>query len=162
MSMKINITVSCSNCNREYPTKIFRTIWGENPSNREIVFNDTINTVKCPDCRLTVKIPGSLLYVDADQQFAVWYEPTKDPQIDKDTKDYNKTFNYGNFYATAPRMADWEEFKLTINKFEKGELKAKPITNMKGLGRTHKTKTGCFTILLPIIVTLIFIISVLF
>lgn len=159
--MKVDITVTCLVCNKRYQAQIFRTIWGEIPSNREIVFNDTINTVRCPHCDFAVTIPGSLLYVDAEKQFAVWYEPTKDPQIDKDTEKYNKIFNYGNYYATAPRIVDWEEFKSTIKKFEKGELKAKPIDQLKGLDKAYNPKRGCFTIL-SITVIILFIIRVLF
>lgn len=133
MSMMIEITVTCPECKKRYRDKIFRTIWGENESNREIVFNDEINSVQCPHCTQTVRIPASLLYVDADRQFAVWYEPTHDPQIDKNIENYDRIFNPGNFYVTAPRIPDWDEFKETILKFERGELKANPITELKGL-----------------------------
>ncbi|MBC8228783.1 hypothetical protein H8E77_04450 [bacterium] len=109
MSKRIEVSAVCPNCDKKYSADVYRTIWGENPSNRKLVFDNLINDVECPDCSHIVKIPIPFLYVDVKKQFAVWYEPEKDPQIDEDIANYNKIFNPGNFYATAPRISDWNE-----------------------------------------------------
>lgn len=57
-----------------------------------------------------------MLYVDAVKQFAVWWEPVYDPQIDEMTVGFSKMLGHGNYYETAPRISDWEEFKETINR----------------------------------------------
>lgn len=65
----------------------------------------------------------------------------------------------GNYLATAPRIKDWEDFKNTILKFERGELKAKPATvskemqdQMQGFlkhlqDKNKKKNSGCLGVL---------------
>ena len=89
--------------------------------------NDQINVVNCPRCNTKYKVPSALMYVDIKKQFAVWWEPIYDDQIDIDSSAYGQMFGEGNFYQKAPRISDWNEFKNTINKFYRGELNANPI-----------------------------------
>jgi hypothetical protein len=66
------------------------------------------------------------------KNFAVWWEPVYDTYIDNEVIEYGKENGEGNFYQTAPRIRDWEEFKKTIIKFENGELRGNPISRIKG------------------------------
>ncbi len=166
MSKRLGIEIYCPNCTNQYNTTVYRTIWGEHLENRDLVMSDKINVVTCPDCHERTKVPISLLYVDVEAQFAVWWEPTFDSQIDKDAKEYAKMFGEGNFYQKAPRILDWEDFKQTINKFYSGELKANPIKispqqqdafqgmvegMLKKAKKQNKQKSGCMFILFLII-----------
>jgi hypothetical protein len=63
------------------------------------------------------------MYTNAKRQFAVWWEPKHDSQIDQDAAGYVKMLGERNYLATAPRVQDWNEFKETIIKFENGEMK---------------------------------------
>jgi transcription elongation factor Elf1 len=172
MSKRIELKITCPNCNTEYQVTVFRTIWGEHEENRNLVMTDKINVVTCPSCHHKIKVPYALMYVDIKKQFAVWWEPAYDAQIDADAIGYAKMFGEGNFYQKAPRIKDWEEFKNTINKYYSGELKANPIKvspkqeeafkglmegMLKDLKKQNKKKSGClvmFAFLLIIIATI--------
>jgi hypothetical protein len=119
--------MTCPHCGNQFKTTVFRSIWGEHTENRNLVMSDQINVVICPNCNRRTKVPIALMYVDINKQFAVWWEPIPDPQIDSELIEYGKMFGQGNFYQTAPRIRDWEEFKETIRKFETGILRANPI-----------------------------------
>lgn len=88
--------------------------------------SDKINVAKCPSCGDSTKLVFPFIYTNAKQHFAVWWEPEYDPQIDKDSAGYAGMLGEGNYLATAPRIRAWDEFKETILKFERGELKGKP------------------------------------
>ena len=126
MSKKIEAKVTCPNCQHQFDFTLYRSIWGEYPENRELVMSDKINVATCSKCGTASKLPFALIYTNADRHFAVWWEPSYDAQIDADTMLYTQTLGEGNYMATAPRIKDWEEFKNTIIKFEKGELEGKP------------------------------------
>ena len=68
------------------------------------------------------------MYVDVEKGFAVWWEPQHDEGIDADAKSYAAAFGADSYYAKAPRVKDWDEFKRTIRRYYTGELKANPIT----------------------------------
>jgi hypothetical protein len=158
MSKKIDIKITCSNCHINYTATVFRTIWGEHEENRNLVMSDKINIVSCPSCNHRFKVPIALMYVDIKKQFAVWWEPVYDAQIDKDMIGYAQMFGEGNFYQKAPRITDWEEFKNVISKYYSGELKANPMKvspkqqeafaglmngMLKDLKKQEKKKRGC-------------------
>jgi hypothetical protein len=147
MSRKVEVEAHCVNCECDFKASLFRSIWGEQPENREIVFNDTINVVVCPHCQTRIRVPFSLLYEDVDRQFAVWYEPEPDPTIDKDTRMYAAMFGPDCFYVTAPRVFDWEGFKRAILRFGGGELRASRgradmTRNLTGPRTTTASETG--------------------
>lgn len=147
MSQRINITITCPQCNNQFDSTLYRSIWGEYPENRELVMFDKINVVTCPHCGITTKLPFPFIYTNAKQLFAVWWEPNYDSQIDKDSEGYVKLLGRGNYLATAPRIKDWDEFKQTIIRFENGDLKTSPINiedNMKKQKDDFlKEKKGC-------------------
>ena len=150
MSKQVEVKATCGNCGCSFKASLFRSIWGENPENRAIVFNDTINVMVCPHCKNRIHAPLALLYVDMNRQFAVWYEPEPDPMIDDDTRMYAGMFGPECFYVTAPRISDWQAFKHTILQFEQGQLRAKPVSPTKVRAVLHavagaipKSKRGC-------------------
>ena len=167
MSQRIESNITCPNCSNQFSFTLYRSIWGEYPENRELVMTDKINLATCPLCNHMTKIQFPFIYTNADKFFAVWWEPEYDPQIDRDSSGYSKMMGAGNYLATAPRIKDWNEFKKTILKFEKGELQGKPGVfgkelqdQMQGfLKQTknqnqNKHKQGCLSMLLFIILFL--------
>lgn len=130
MSKQVEVTITCPNCKTNFKTTLYRTIWGEYPENRSLVMNDQINAVKCTGCQSVLKIPMPFMYTDAKKYFAVWWEPHHDPQIDNDINVYKQTTGADSYFSTAPRIADWEDFKETIIKFETGVLKGKAPQKM--------------------------------
>jgi hypothetical protein len=71
------------------------------------------------------------MYTDVRRQFAVWYEPVHDDSIDVDMNGYKLHMGANSYFATAPRIKDWQEFKDTIIKFENGVLKGNTPTPSK-------------------------------
>lgn len=128
MSQRIEANITCPICGNNFPFTLYRSIWGEDEQNKELVLSDRINVTTCPSCKSKTKIEYPFLYVDVQKQFAVWWEPHYDLQIDKDSMAYAKMFGEGNYYQKAPRIKDWDEFKKVINQFYSGELNANPIT----------------------------------
>lgn len=123
MSQILDATITCPRCGKQYPVKLFRTIWGENPSLRAKVMNDEVNICTCPGCSHSFHAPLAMMYVDVDKKFAVWWEPEYDSGIEEMTAGFTKMLGPGNYYVTAPRITGWEDFKETINKYYRGELK---------------------------------------
>lgn len=115
--------LNCLVCGKEFETALFVTLWIEEPKNRALVFEDRIGAVECPHCGNADRVKYSLFCTNRDQSFAVWYEPYPDPDIDAQVQGYAAIMGPNSYFATAPRVADWEEFKATIEKFERGELK---------------------------------------
>ena len=154
MSKKVEVEIKCPKCANPFKETIFRSLWSETPGNREKLFNDQINIVTCPECSERIFIPLSLLYVNMERSFAVWFEPVHDDSIDRDAENYRKIFSPpDNYYSLAPRIKTWEQFKLTIQKYERGELKLPPISQLKGLNQMTSVKTsssGCLVAILTL------------
>lgn len=123
MSQRVEATITCPVCGHHFPFTLYRSIWGEYPENRELVMTDKINVATCPSCRRSTKLPYPFIYTNANLKFAVWWEPEYDPTIDSDAQGFNQMLGAGNYLATAPRVKNWMDFKETILKFERGELK---------------------------------------
>jgi hypothetical protein len=126
MSQRIQITFTCPYCDTKAETEIFRTIWGEKPQNRELVFTDKINRLTCVRCGRTSFAASSLMYTNAELHFAVWYEPEYDPQIDAEMIKYAEIYKQKgpaySYLQAPPRVRDWEEFKAMIRRYECGEF----------------------------------------
>lgn len=158
MSKRLEAKITCPSCGNQFDFTLYRTIWGEYPENRELVMSNKINVATCPRCTKQTKLPFPFMYTNAEQQFAVWWEPEFDAQIGKDSEGYVQMMGPGNYLAAAPRIKDWNEFKQTIIKFESGELKAKPAVisqemndQMQGFlkhlqNQNKKKNTGCLGI----------------
>lgn len=159
MSKRIEAKITCPNCKHQFDYTLYRSIWGEYPENRELVMSDQINVAACPSCLVSTKLQFPFIYTNSKQFFAVWWEPEYDPQIDSDSAGYAKMLGENNYLATAPRVKDWNEFKQTIQKFEKGELKGQPgqiSSEMKGQmegflsslqDKSKKKSSGCMVVL---------------
>lgn len=122
MSKKIEVQITCPSCSDKFDFQLYRTIWGENQENRNLVMSDQINIATCPSCSNSVKIPSSLMYTNVDEHFAVWWEPENDPQIDEEIESYIKYAKRLkvdlSYLSTAPRVKGWEDFKEAIRRFE--------------------------------------------
>lgn len=150
MSKLVDATITCPQCRKEYPVKLFRTLWGEHKELRDKVMNDEVNICKCPNCNYSFKAPFPFMYVDVRTGFAVWWEPTHDKGIDTDVAGYARMFGANSYYATAPRIADWQEFKETILKYYKGELVGGKVEKLdfSALKQSNTKGNGCILSLL--------------
>lgn len=135
MSKRIEAKITCPSCGNQFDYTLYRSIWGEYPENRELVMSDKINVATCPTCQRSTKLIFPFIYTNAKMQFAVWWEPEYDTQIDEDSKGYARLMGNGNYLAAAPRIKDWDEFKDTILKFENGELNGRPGEVSKELNK---------------------------
>lgn len=146
MSKLFKIAVTCPQCNGYYEDNFFRTIWGEHEVNRQMVMEDRINIATCPHCGHKFHLPLAMMYVDVVKGFAVWWEPNHDPGIDADAAGYSKILGPNSYYAQAPRIADWEEFKCVINEYYDGKRECHPIdpSQFKSISSLGKPKkSGC-------------------
>jgi hypothetical protein len=114
MSKQVEASLKCPKCGTEHNTKLYRSLWIENPSNRSMVFDDRVNVFECSECKFSERLTFSLLCTNSEKGFAVWYEPVPDPDVDKDVADYKQHMGSTSYFARAPRIRDWEEFKGTI------------------------------------------------
>jgi len=146
MSKQVDIQITCPNCGQVYTNNFFRTISGEHESNRNIVIEDRINIAKCPLCNHSFHLPLAMMYVDVKKGFAVWWEPNHDEGVDSDAAGYVKIFGCNSYYAQAPRIADWNKFKETINQYYDGTLVGGEVEKMdlSALKNDKKSnKSGC-------------------
>ena len=114
MSKRLDATITCPKCSHNFLTKLYRTLWVEDPDNMALVLNDQVNTITCPRCNLYHRLEFPFLCTNVKRGFALWYEPYHDRQIDKDAADFHKHMGADSFYAKAPRVSDWEEFKRKL------------------------------------------------
>jgi hypothetical protein len=152
MNHRVQTKITCPGCSRQFNFRLYRSVWGEYPENRELVMSDKINVATCPSCGDSTKISYPFIYTNVLKFFAVWWEPFNDPQIEEDQKSYMKSFGADYYLTSVPRVKDWNEFKSTILKFEKGELKSttgKFGNQAQGNNKQHngskaiKSKSGC-------------------
>jgi len=127
MSKKLEAVITCPVCLNKFPAILYRSIWIEYPENRDLIFNNLINLVECTSCKKNMMLPFAFLATNVKKNIAVWYEPNHDEAVDRDIRGYAETFGPECFYAKAPRITDYEEFKRTILKFENGELQGNPV-----------------------------------
>lgn len=156
MSKRVDATITCPKCGKQYPVQLFRTIWGEHEENRNLVMNDEINVPKCPHCGFSFKAPYPFMYVDVKEGFAVWWEPQYDSGIDSDAQGYARMFGPNSYYAKAPRIADWEKFKQVIQEYYQGKLVGGKIEKMdidalKILVQPKQKKSGCLGMMLALL-----------
>lgn len=132
MSKIVDIQIECPKCGHQYVAKVFRTLWGDGctADNFESCLTDKTNVVACPCCGHSFRLPLGLMYVDVDAGFAVWWEPQHDEGIDADAQSYAQMFGANSYYATAPRIADWDEFKQVIREYYQGKRVAGKIEKM--------------------------------
>jgi hypothetical protein len=139
MSKKIPAEIQCPSCHNKFNVELYRIIWIEEPKNRELIFSDELNAVTCPSCNKKTKLKFPFLATNVKKEIAIWYEPYHDDEIDKDVALYKAKMGKDSFYAKAPRIQNWEEFKQRIieseNKRQKGSkvnLSEDMVTSFSG------------------------------
>ncbi len=158
MSKRVESRITCPACRNQYDFTLYRTIWGEESENRDLVMTDKVNVGICPACGTSYKIPYPFMYTNRDQHFAVWWEPEYDPQIDSDQRVYTGMVGPNHYLAAAPRVKDWEDFKFTILKYERGvlegssertgkEMRKQMDGFLQHIEKTNKKKKGCLGVL---------------
>ena len=162
MSKIIDLQIECPDCGQQYQAKAFRTFWGDGctANNFTSRLKEDTNMVTCPHCGHSFRLPLGLMYVDVKAGFAVWYEPQPDPNIDNEARQYAAMFGADSYYAKAPRVKEWDEFKRTIHRYYTGELKANPITKFDfgslkqqaGKSATPQKKSGCLGMMLLLLI----------
>jgi hypothetical protein len=130
MSKQVGAHIKCPSCGTETEFFLYRSLWIEAPENRKMVFEDRVNLFVCPSCGRSEQTKFPFLCTNTKLGFAVWYEPYHDEAIDRDIEDYKKNIGPNSFYATAPRVQDWQEFKNKIVEFEM----SCPSINVPGAG----------------------------
>lgn len=160
MSKLVKIEIECPNCSHQYQDNFFRTIWGENEAFRNKVMNNDVNIAICPHCGYKFHLPLAMMYVDVQEGFAVWWEPNHDPGVDSDQEAYAKMFGANSYYAKAPRVVDWEEFKRVINEYYLGQRVGGAIEKMDisalNQVQNNSKKSGCAALFLSIFLICLF------
>lgn len=114
MSKRVQAVAVCPQCDSKFKVEIYRTVWGEREDFRYQIASDEINLVLCPTCNASIHCASSLLYNDTDIQFAVWWEPRFDAEIDTSMAYWREKFGPNLYLCNAPRIQDWLEFKTKI------------------------------------------------
>lgn len=127
LSKRIPARVTCPSCERAFDVELFRSLWIEYPENRKLVSDDKVNVVACPYCKTTTRLEFPFLCTNVQRRIAIWYEPYHDPAVDDDIKEYAKHFGPKSFYAIAPRVRDWNEFKVKLIELEAFSDKQGPL-----------------------------------
>ena len=118
MSKKIGGEATCPRCGKAFQVDLYRSIWVEYPENMALILEDNINVIVCPYCNHRERINFPFLATNVRKKFALWYEPYHDTQIDQDVDQYRKHMGPNSFYALAPRIADWDEFKARLREMD--------------------------------------------
>lgn len=124
MSKQIKAMITCKNCSHHFEASLYRSIWIEYPENRRLITEDSINRVTCPKCKELQRLEFPFLCTNVKQKIAIWYEPYYDSAIDDDIKLYAAQFGNQSFYALAPRIADWDEFKSKLIEMENSQTQS--------------------------------------
>lgn len=114
MSKTVELDLTCPQCGKRFKVTAYRSIWVEFRENLELILDDRINLVKCQSCGASDRLPFSFLATNVKKRVAIWYEPYPDPHIDSDIVLYRKHYGDDSFYAKAPRVQDWAEFKRRL------------------------------------------------
>jgi len=93
-------------------------LWIEHDVNKKMIFDDKVNYFICSNCNHSERLEFPFLATNTKKKIAVWYEPYHDPQIDEDIAGYAQMTGKDSFYAKAPRISDWNEFKDKISEME--------------------------------------------
>jgi Zn ribbon nucleic-acid-binding protein len=114
MSKTVELDLTCPQCQKQWKATAYRSIWVEFQENLDLILNDRINLVKCPSCGFSDRLPLAFLATNVGKRAAIWYEPYPDPHVDSDHVLYLKHYGEDSFYAKAPRVQDWAEFKRRL------------------------------------------------
>lgn len=118
MSKRIPAQITCPACKSHFDVELYRSIWVEYPENRRLVAEDKLNLVTCPHCHVSTRLEFPVLCTNVQRKIAIWYEPYPDPAVDEDMRQYAKHFGPNSFYAQAPRVRNWNDFKAQLTLLE--------------------------------------------
>jgi hypothetical protein len=71
MSKQVEAQVTCSSCDHKFTATLYRSIWVEQPDNRQLIFDDQINTLNCPACQFQEQAEFPFLATNVKKEFAV-------------------------------------------------------------------------------------------
>ncbi|MBA4252086.1 MAG: hypothetical protein C0442_10260 [Chlorobiaceae bacterium] len=114
LSKLVRVRILCPTCKTNQDVELYRSLWIEYPSNRRLITDNQLNLVRCQKCHVTTRIEFPVLCTNVQRKIAIWYEPYPDPQVDADIRQYSQHFGPDSFYAQAPRIRSWEEFKKKL------------------------------------------------
>ena len=118
MSNKFKAEVTCPYCKEYLEVVLYSSVnVSIDPTLREEVFNNKINTVECPKCKSGFPVHCQLMYHDMAKQFAVWYDPLNERTESKLTKTEMK-MGETNYLFNAPVSNTWDDFLGHIKLFE--------------------------------------------
>lgn len=118
MSKRVPARINCPVCKAQFDVKLYRSLWVEYPSNRRLIADNELNLVTCPHCHESTRLEFSVLCTNVQRKIAIWYEPYPDPAVDNDMRQYAQHFGQNSFYAQAPRVRNWEDFKAKLTLME--------------------------------------------
>ncbi len=114
MSKTVELDLTCPQCKKQWKATAYRSIWMESQENLSLILNDQINLIKCQFCGFSDRLPFALLATNVEKRIAIWYEPYPDPHVDSDIELYRKHYGEESFFAKAPRVQEWAEFKRRL------------------------------------------------
>lgn len=118
MSKRVPARITCPACEAHFNVELYRTLWVEYPENRRLVADNQLNLVTCPNCHASTRLEYPVLCTNVHREIAIWYEPYPDPAVDDDLRQYALHFGPNSFYAQAPRVPDWDDFKAKLTEME--------------------------------------------
>lgn len=118
MSKRVPARITCPACTAHFDVDLYRSLWVEDPQNRRLVADDQLNLVTCPHCCESTHLKFPVLCTNVQRKIAIWYEPYPDPAVDDDARQYAQHFGPNSFYAQAPRVRNWDDFKAKLTELE--------------------------------------------
>lgn len=137
MSKQIKARITCPECGSGFEAALYRSLWIEDPKNIRLIYSDTLNLVVCPSCGNSSRLEFPVLCTNAKKGVAIWYEPYHDSAVDKDIQQYAAHFGPNSFYAQAPRIRSWEDFKKKVE-----ELEGTPASREPSMDRSSQMHAG--------------------
>ena len=110
--------ITCPACKAHFVVELYRSLWVEEPANRRLVADDQLNLVTCPHCHVSTRLDFPVLCTNVQRKIAIWYEPYPDATVDDDMRQYAQHFGANSFYAQAPRVRNWNDFKAKLTELE--------------------------------------------
>ena len=131
MSKRVPARITCPSCKAHFDVELYRSLWVEDPQNRRLVADDQLNLVTCPHCHVSTRLEFPVLCTNVQRKIAIWYEPYPDPAVDDDMRQYAQHFGPNSFYAQAPRVRNWDDFKAKLTEMEalSHKDKQRPLPN---------------------------------
>jgi len=130
MSKRIDVTRKCW-CGKDYTVSLYRSLWVEYPENLQMIMDEKVNVFHFACCDTELIDESPFMVTNVQKSYALWFDPYHDELVDKEIATYVLMFGPRNFYTEAPRISDYQEFKATVMKYERGELKGTPLDKSK-------------------------------